>query len=278
MPRLRVLALLSALVLSACGAPQLSVPVGDVTAANFGDRKPFDWPGQSPDRYAVHGIDVARFQQPLNWGEARVSGVNFAFIKATEGGDLLDPMFQNHWDGAGRAGVARGAYHFYYFCTTPEKQARWFIENVPKAPGMLPPVLDLEWNPFSPTCTLRPPADTVRRNAQTFLSILRAHYGQQPVVYTTPEFYAQNDMGRLRGIEFWLRSTAAHPSEKYPDERWTFWQYTSTGRVPGAAGDIDINVYAGSPSSWDNWLSRRQVRQIAATIYQSKTFDIAIIN
>ena len=278
MPRLRVLALLSALVLSACGAPQLSVPVGDVTAANFGDRKPFDWPGQSPDRYAVHGIDVARFQQPLNWGEARVSGVNFAFIKATEGGDLLDPMFQNHWDGAGRAGVARGAYHFYYFCTTPEKQARWFIENVPKAPGMLPPVLDLEWNPFSPTCTLRPPADTVRRNAQTFLSILRAHYGQQPVVYTTPEFYAQNDMGRLRGVEFWLRSTAAHPSEKYPDERWTFWQYTSTGRVPGAAGDIDINVYAGSPSSWDNWLSRRQVRQIAATIYQSKTFDIAIIN
>ena len=261
MPRLRVLALLSALALSACGAPQLSVPVGDVTAANFGDRKPFDWPGQSPDRYAVHGIDVARFQQPLNWGEARVSGVNFAFIKATEGGDLLDPMFQNHWEGAGRAGVARGAYHFYYFCTTPEKQARWFIENVPKAPGMLPPVLDLEWNPFSPTCTLRPPADTVRRNAQTFLSILRAHYGQQPVVYTTPEFYAQNDMGRLRGVEFWLRSTAAHPSEKYPDERWTFWQYTSTGRVPGAAGDIDINVYAGSPSSWDNWLSRRQVRQ-----------------
>ena len=260
MPRLRVLALLSALALSACGAPQLSVPVGDVTAANFGDRKPFDWPGQSPDRYAVHGIDVARFQQSLNWGEARVSGVNFAFIKATEGGDLLDPMFQNHWDGAGRAGVARGAYHFYYFCTTPEKQARWFIENVPKAPGMLPPVLDLEWNPFSPTCTLRPPADTVRRNAQTFLSILRAHYGQQPVVYTTPEFYAQNDMGRLRGVEFWLRSTAAHPSEKYPDERWTFWQYTSTGRVPGAAGDIDINVYAGSPSSWDNWLSRRQVR------------------
>ncbi|MCP3878544.1 MAG: glycoside hydrolase, partial [Sulfitobacter sp.] len=54
--------------------------MGDVTAANFGDRKPFDWPGQSPDRYAVHGIDVARFQQPLNWGEARVSGVNFAFI------------------------------------------------------------------------------------------------------------------------------------------------------------------------------------------------------
>jgi lysozyme len=121
-------------------------------------------------------------------------------------------------------------------------------------------VLDMEWNPFSPTCTLRPPAHIVRRNAQIFLRILKAHYGQQPIVYTTPDFYETNQMGRLGGTEFWLRSTAAHPSEKYPNERWTFWQYTSTGRVPGALGDLDINVYAGSAASWANWLARRQIR------------------
>lgn len=260
MPLFRTIALFLLLLVSACGTTQVSVPLGSVTAANFGDRKPHGWAGRTPQSYPVHGIDVARFQSSLNWGEARTSGVNFAFIKATEGGDLLDPMFTDHWEGAGRAGVARGAYHFYYFCTSPEVQARWFIQNVPKTRGMLPPVLDMEWNPFSPTCTLRPPAETVRRNAQTFIAIVTAHYGQQPIVYTTPDFYRDNDMGRLRGIEFWLRSTAAHPSERYPDERWTFWQYTGTGRVPGASGDIDINVYAGSIASWDNWLARRQVR------------------
>ena len=260
MPLFRTIALFLLLLLGACGTKQISVPLGSVTAANFGDRKPHDWNGRTPQSYAVHGIDVARFQTSLNWGEARLNGVNFAFIKATEGGDLLDPMFEDHWNGAGRAGVARGAYHFYYFCTTPEVQARWFIQNVPKTRGMLPPVLDLEWNPFSPTCTLRPPAETVRRNAQTFISIIAAHYGQQPIIYTTPDFYETNQMGSLRGAEFWLRSTAAHPSERYPNERWTFWQYTSTGRVPGAAGDIDINVYSGSAASWDNWLARRQVR------------------
>ncbi|SFT00962.1 lysozyme [Sulfitobacter marinus] len=257
---LRILVLLTTVALAACAAPPVSVPLGMVTTANFSDRKPHDWARRTPQSYAVHGIDVARFQRPLDWGQARINGVNFAFIKATEGGDLLDPMFADHWRGAGRSGVARGAYHFYYFCTTPQTQARWFIQNVPKTPGMLPPVLDMEWNPFSPTCTLRPPANIVRRNAQIFLRILKAHYGQQPIVYTTPDFYEKNQMGRLGGTEFWLRSTAAHPSEKYPNERWTFWQYTSTGRVPGALGDLDINVYAGSPASWENWLARRQIR------------------
>ena len=260
MSPVRLFALLCVLTLGACGAGQVSVPVGTVTAADFGDRKPHAWTGRTPQSYPAHGIDVARFQNPLNWGEARINGVNFAFIKATEGGDLLDPMFADHWRGAGQAGVARGAYHFYYFCTTPQVQARWFIENVPKTPGMLPPVLDMEWNPFSPTCTLRPPAAIVRSNTEIFLRILMAHYGQQPIVYTTPEFYKTNQMGRLRGVEFWLRSTAANPAERYPDERWTFWQYTSTGHVPGASGDIDINVYAGSAASWENWLARRQIR------------------
>tara|TARA_R110000787_G_scaffold52150_1_gene122940 strand:- start:7776 stop:8558 length:783 start_codon:yes stop_codon:yes gene_type:complete len=254
------LALLFALTLSACGSTTATVPPGTVTTANFGDRKPFEWTDRAPKHYAVHGIDVARFQQPLNWTTARASGVNFAFIKATEGGDFFDPMFSDHWNGAGKAGVARGAYHFYYFCSSPQKQARWFIDNVPRTAGMLPPVLDMEWNPYSPTCTVRPPAEIVREHAASFLSILKAHYGQQPIVYTTPEFYARNDMGRLRGVEFWLRSTAAHPADKYPNERWTFWQYTSTGQVPGATVDIDINVYEGTAASWSTWLARRRVR------------------
>ena len=260
MPLLRFAAIVLVLILGACGdGRDAAVPVGAPRVANFGDNDPFAWTGRTPQSYPVHGIDVARYQDTIYWDTVRENGVNFAFIKATEGGDRVDPQFDSHWRGAGSAGVARGAYHFYYFCTTPEVQARWFIENVPKSKDMLPPVLDLEWNPFSPTCTLRPPANTVRSNARTFLSILRDHYGQQPIVYTTPQFYEENALGQLSGVEFWLRSTAAHPSEKYPNERWTFWQYSSTGIVPGARGNIDLNVFSGSQSDWANWLATRQI-------------------
>ena len=74
-----------------------------VMSANFDDRDPTDWPGRSPDRYPVHGIDVSRFQTSVDWQTARANGVNFAFIKATEGGDMVDPMFDSHWRAAGAA-------------------------------------------------------------------------------------------------------------------------------------------------------------------------------
>lgn len=228
-----------------------------MVAPRFGDADPHPWDGRAPSAYAVHGIDAARFQTGVDWQTARASGVSFAFVKATEGGDLLDPMFESHWQGAGRAGVPRGAYHFFYFCRPAIEQARWFIRNVPRSPGALPPVLDMEWNAHSPTCQKRPPGDVVRAEAEVFLTALERHYGQRPVVYTTVDFYRENDMGRLRNVDFWLRSVAGHPSKVYPGQRWTFWQYSSTGLVPGFPGKTDLNVFHGSVAEWQDWLARR---------------------
>jgi len=224
-----------------------------VAAPRFGDLKPHDWQGRTPASYPVHGIDISRYQSDIDWRRARASGVSFAYIKATEGGDRVDPKFDDHRKGAHRAGVRWGAYHFYYFCRPAEDQARWFIRNVPKGGNALPHVLDMEWNPFSPTCTLRPDGATVRREAERFLDMLEAHYGRRPIIYTTPDFFVQTGIGKLRGTEFWLRSVAGHPRETYDGRHWTFWQYTGTGVVPGVDGAVDINVFAGTPDAWRRW-------------------------
>jgi lysozyme len=228
-----------------------------VTSSNFSDADPVDWPGRSPDRYPVHGIDLSRFQTSVDWPTARANGVNFAFIKATEGGDMLDPMFESHWRGAGEAGVKRGAYHFFYHCRPAAEQARWFIRHVPRSPGALPPVLDMEWTPTSPTCTIRRDGATIREEARIFLSILERHYGQRPMIYTTVDFYEDTELWRLEGVEFWLRSVADHPHTVYDRNSWHFWQYTSTGLIPGIAGKVDINVFAGSKAAWARWLGAR---------------------
>jgi len=249
------------LALAACVGGRASAPPPvdnvTVTSSNFSDSDPTDWPGRSPDRYPVHGIDLSRFQTQVNWPEARANGVNFAYIKATEGGDLFDPMFTEHWRGAGAAGVKRGAYHFFYHCRPAAEQARWFIKHVPRTNGALPPVLDLEWTPTSPTCTLRRDGATIRAEARIFLDMLERHYGQRPVIYTTVDFYEDTQLWQLDGVEFWLRSVADHPHGVYDGKDWRFWQYTSTGLIPGIEGRVDINVFAGSKAAWAAWLAAR---------------------
>ncbi len=257
-------ACLVGLSLSACGSrspdsdtANLGVGISLLSSTTahpgFSDRDPHHGVGDMPSRYPVHGVDVSRWQGDVDWRQARGAGISFAFIKATEGGDMLDPKFRTYWSDAKAAGLRRGAYHFYYFCRPAEEQARWFIENVPKDFAALPPVLDMEWNPHSPTCTRRPPRAEVQAEARVFLDTLERHYGRRPIVYTTVDFYADTGIGQLEGTEFWLRSVADHPKEIYPGMHWTFWQYTGTGIVPGFPTPVDINVFAGTRDQWARW-------------------------
>lgn len=252
-------------VLVGCDPRAPKPPVSPVPSAEvarlasyprFGDSDPHDWQGRSPRSYPIHGIDVSRWQGEIDWRRARRNGVSFAYIKATEGGDVLDPQFKENWRAARRARVPRGAYHYYYFCRSPESQARWFIRNVPRDAQALPPVLDMEWNHQSKTCKRRPTGAQVRREAERFMRVLERHYGTRPVVYTTVDFWRDTGIGRLRGTEFWLRSVAGHPADVYKGASWTFWQYTGTGRIGGIQGDVDINAFRGSADSWLGWLQR----------------------
>src|SRR5690606_5867024 len=128
------LAVTLALVLSACGGPR--VPVTESRAVTgpapaFGARKPHDLTPVRHWAYPVHGIDISKWQGDIDWHAVRASGVAFAFIKATEGADHADERFAENWAAARRAGVPRGAYHYYYFCRTAQEQARWFAATVP---------------------------------------------------------------------------------------------------------------------------------------------------
>lgn len=250
-----------AMLLAGVAACTSSYDLGDLRpsardshAPRFADRDPHDWQDRAPWTYPVHGMDVSKYQGEVDWRAVRGSGMAFAYVKATEGGDRVDDGFMDNWRGARAAGIPRGAYHFYYFCRPAAEQAAWFIANVPNDPAALPPVLDMEWNPASPTCRLRPPPETVHAEMKTFLDIVGAHYGKRPIVYTSVDFYDDNRLADFHGYHWWLRSVAAHPHDRYDDRPFLFWQYTGTGIVPGVDGDADINVFHGSAAAWRDWL------------------------
>lgn len=230
-----------------------------IYSARFSDAKPVKFKGASPKPFEVHGVDVSKYQGEIDWPKLRRHGASFAFIKATEGDDHKDEAFRRNWKAAADAGIPRGAYHFYYWCSTAKSQADWFIRNVPKEEGALPPVIDVEWNAHSRTCRKRPDRPTVLSEMKTFMNILERHYGVRPIIYTAPDFYSDNLRGQFSDYSFWLRSVVAHPAQVYPDRDWAFWQYSGTGTSGGVEGKIDLNVFNGTAESWQRWVGKRAI-------------------
>src|SRR5689334_20908854 len=92
----------------------------------------------------VHGMDVSSYDTVDDWAAARAAGIEFAFVRATDGLQFKDPAFADYWAGAKSAGVIRGAYQFFRPAQDPIAQADLLLSRAPYEPGDLPPVLDVE--------------------------------------------------------------------------------------------------------------------------------------
>ena len=241
-----------ALSLAACSTPE---------TLGFDDGYP------KPTDYPINGIDVSKYQGTIDWNAVARSGVKFAWIKATEGGDHLDERFQANWQGAKMAGVARGAYHFMYWCRPPIEEATWFEQNVPVDADALPPVLDVEPTPDSRTCRRHLERNQTIADMRVVLEEMERHFGKRPIIYTNLQFYnAILAGGAFADYPIWVRSTKHNPAMKYSDRDWQFWQYQANGVVPGIDGEVDRNVFYGDQKQWQAFLDRPPRAQQAAAV------------
>lgn len=191
------------------------------------------------NRFAVKGVDVSHYQGGINWQRLAGDGHDFAFIKATEGEELKDEFFATNWQEAGRAGIRRGAYHFFRPEVSPTKQAANFFKQVDLQPGDLPPVLDVEDLGLLSTTQLI-------SAVKDWASLAEARYGVKPIIYTGQNFYNRFLAGHLDEYPLWLARYDANEPVTVCGRDYNFWQYTDEGRLPGVKGDVDRNVFFGT--------------------------------
>lgn len=200
-----------------------------------------------PTQFSIHGIDVSKYQDIIDWESVRameVGGVKigFAFIKATEGIGNKDSQFNRNWKRSKDAGLPRGAYHFFIASKNGKLQAENFIDKVELEQGDLPPVLDVEQ-------AYGVSKERLRERVREFLATVENHYGVKPVIYTNVDFYKQYLDEGFEDYPLWV----AHYLQK---ERpriyrpWTFWQHSETGRVNGIYSRVDFNVFNGDSTDF----------------------------
>ena len=208
----------------------------------------FNYPDSA--RFPVRGIDVSHHQGTVDWEAVRTAGVEFAFIKASEGGDHRDREFARNWEGAHRVGIARGAYHFFTFCAPGLAQAENFGSALTEFGGELPPVADVE---FSGNCRQWKDIPAIRNELRLFLERMEASLGRRPILYFTADAYARVLEGHFSAHPRWPRNVFGEP----PESRfgpWLFWQFADNGRVSGIQTLVDLNVFRGSRSDFDSLL------------------------
>ena len=137
--------------------------------------------------YEVHGADVSQYQGEIDFTTLANQGLDFVFIKATEGSIYVDKYLRQNLEAVQQSSLRFGFYHFFSFDSPAETQAENFIANVPIINGMLPPVIDVEY--YGDYFSNPPDVETTRQELKTLIDLLESHYGVKPILYSTQRAY-----------------------------------------------------------------------------------------
>jgi GH25 family lysozyme M1 (1,4-beta-N-acetylmuramidase) len=216
---------------------------GSTVAAHEGSS-----PAGAQPHTTVAGMDVSSYQGNVNWSTAYANGGRFAYVKATEGTTYTNPYFSQQYGGSYNVGMIRGAYHF----ALPDNssgatQANYFVAHGGgwSADGKtLPPMLDIEYNPYGATCYGLSQASMVSW-ISAFSNQVHAQTGRYPTIYTTTDWWTTctGNNGGFGANNPLFIARYASTAGTLPNgwAYYTFWQYASSGTFPG-----DQDVFNGA--------------------------------
>lgn len=227
----------------------------------------------------IYGIDISRYQHgkgrkkyPISWDRLRITHlgknqqhargqvaypVSFVFIKSTESTKIRNPYFFQDYTQARRHSIPVGAYHFFSCKTSGAAQAQHFINHTIFRKGDLPPVLDLE--PYPSQIAAMGGPEAMFRHVRAWLTAVERYAHVKPILYVSQQFvnrYLGVAPDLKRNYQVWI----ARYGEYKPDVKLAVWQLSPNGRVNGIRGEVDINVFNGYRTQFEDFLKTETVR------------------
>ena len=193
------------------------------------------------------GVDVSSYQGNIDWQAIRDAGATFAIIRVAgrgygqAGGIYEDKLARINYEGAKRAGLKVGVYFFSQAITTQEavEEARYILDITRDWDLQMPVVYDWE-RMDGDTRTANTDRRTVTDCMLAFCEEVEKA-GRTPMVYFNPEHAgSQFYIEEVTRYKFWLAFYTDWMTFPY---EVNMWQYTSTGKIPGVEGTVDLNLY-----------------------------------
>ncbi|MCK4800728.1 MAG: glycoside hydrolase family 25 protein, partial [Anaerolineales bacterium] len=203
----------------------------------------------------VDGIDVSHWQGDIKWRKVGDAGIEFAFVKGTEGVGWTDVNFHENMNSGQDSGVVRGVYHFARpnLGNSGAEEANYFLSVAGDYlnSGYLRPVLDLEVGSSL--------GKTALSNwVLDYMETIKNRTGIEPLIYTNLNYVNNFLTNAVTDYDLWIAYWSCEPEPTYfipPTGKWSdwaFWQYfgpggcgSNAGFIPGIQTDIDLNIFNG---------------------------------
>lgn len=191
----------------------------------------------------VPGIDVSSWQGNIDWNAVAGAGYKFAITRFSDG-YYHDTKFAQNWQGIKSVGMIRGVYQYFEPNEDPVTQANQLLDAIGAlGPGDLPVMLDVE------TPSNNPSPAVYRQRIHQWVDRITQATGRAPMIYTGhyywPQYVGTSEFSDLPLVHAQYTS-AACPNIPDAWSSWVMWQYSSTGSVPGIAGNVDMDRFNGT--------------------------------
>lgn len=202
----------------------------------------------------VLGLDCSKYQQNITWNQAKAAGIQFAFVKITEGTTYHEDSLYNvkaRVLSAQQNGIKIGYYHFARpgDVSVPEDDAKAEAQNVLGHIGFLPVAnlpLAFDIEAYASTVVWDNKIDHMNRFITTFIQILKQH-NISVIIYSYKSFLDTNASPNFGSYPLWIAAYLNNPEISLPVvpngwNNWKIWQFTEQGQISGYSGNIDLNI------------------------------------
>lgn len=208
------------------------------------------------------GIDIASYQEGLDFSLVQKAGIQMVYIKATQGLKYVNPFLKQHYKEAKAQGLLIGFYHYFVPNLNATEQAMHFINTIRDMAYELLPALDVE---VTSGYSKRGLTEAVHE-CMNEIQYLSNHI---PVLYTYTSF-AKDDLV-ADGISQYPLWIADYNNRGYPGwnpiwNDWVGYQYSSEGDIGGVTVDMDEftdDIFIGGAPMAEEWKIKIVARGLA---------------
>ena len=191
----------------------------------------------------IKGIDVSAWQGQIDWPTVAKYGMDFAILRITEAGNVIDSTFERNYQGCVQNNIPVGVYKYSYASSIAEIQseARKVVSVLNGRKIQFPVWLDLEYNNQRALG-----AESIHKMAEAFREIIVAA-GYRFGIYCNVDWYVNVICSHLKKYDFWVARYPASDTgnlvERLRPDFGVGWQYSSKATIPGIPAKVDRNVF-----------------------------------